>query len=63
MYPNHLDPPLIDVAAGGYALPAQPAGYMSMWVVTSNGKVGHYSRLECLSKKWGVEGWGNEMEQ
>ncbi|PIK41113.1 putative tectonin beta-propeller repeat-containing protein 1 [Apostichopus japonicus] len=23
----------------GYALPAQPAGYMSMWVVTSNGKI------------------------
>ncbi|XP_071813440.1 tectonin beta-propeller repeat-containing protein 1-like isoform X3 [Apostichopus japonicus] len=39
VYPNHLDPPLIDVAAGGYALPAQPAGYMSMWVVTSNGKI------------------------
>lgn len=39
VYPNHLDPPLIDLAAGGHELPGQAEGYMTVWVVTAHGKL------------------------
>ncbi len=38
----HVDPleePVVDVALGGYDLPYQDEGFVSVWVVTINGRV------------------------
>ena len=37
----HVDPleePVVDVAVGGYDLPYQPEGFVSVWIVTINGR-------------------------
>ena len=44
----HVDPleePVVDVAVGGYDLPYQPEGFVSVWIVTINGRVGKELKL------------------
>ena len=44
----HVDPleePVVDIAAGGYELPYQSEGFTSVWIVTINGRVNIYHRL------------------